>query len=331
MAAGPGEGRALNLASFVLRRLLGALATLVGVVTLVFFLAAGAPGDAAGAVRESGGRISREALEAYRRLHGLDRPLGARFAAWLASAARLDFGRSFQDGRPVAERVAETLPRTLALNGAALALAFLAAVPIGVLAARRPGRAFDRASGLVLDGLFAAPTFVLGLGLLLVFSVALRWTPLFADPEAGLAGVVLPLLSLALPAGAALAQLTRRLTLTALRAPALLAARARGAGAGGESRRALRLSAAPLVAAAATLLPVVVAGSVPVERLFAYPGFGQLLAEAVHARDYPTVLGVAVVAGLVIVVGSLVADLAAAFLDPRLREREDAARRGTAA
>src|SRR5512139_996283 len=212
--------------AYALRRLLSALATLFGVLTLVFLLLSAAPGDpAALAARSSGGRpASPEALAAFRRLHGLDRPLPVQFVTWAARAVRLDLGRSFQDGREVRERLAAALPATLYLNGCALLLAVLAAVPCGVSAARRPGGRFDRVSGAVFDLLFATPSFVLGLLFLLVFSVKLRVTPLFSDPALGPLGVVLPVATLGLGAVALMSRFVRASVRTALDDPAALAA-----------------------------------------------------------------------------------------------------------
>src|SRR5207244_3582637 len=150
---------------------------------------------------------------------------------------------------------------------------------------------FDRVSGAVADVLFAAPTFVLGMLLLLAFSVRLRWTPLFAEPSLGVRGVVLPIVTLALGSIAQAARFVRTCLLDALGSPAALAGRARGESGREVVLRALRRSAVPFAAMGAALLPSAVAGSVLVERLFALRGSGELLAEAVFSRDYPTVLG----------------------------------------
>ena len=308
--------------AYAVRRLFSALATLFGVVTLVFILLAAAPGDPAVlAARSSGGRpASPEAVAAYRRLHGLDQPLPVQFATWAARAVRLDLGRSFQDGRDVRERLAAALPATLYLNGCALLLALLAAVPSGVSAARKPGGRFDRFSGAVFDVLFATPSFVLGLLLLLVFSVKLRVTPLFSDPALGPLGIVLPVATLGLGAVALLSRFVRACVRTALDDPAALAARARGESASGSVRRALRRSAGAFSALAAVLVPSLVTGSVLVERLFSWPGAGRLLADGVFGRDVPVVLGLTLVAGGTVVVASVVGDLVSAWLDPRLRD-----------
>src|SRR5664279_4683990 len=163
---------------FALRRAASALLTLLGVLALVFGLVTAAPGDAAALAARAGGNravaISPEALAAFRHLYGLDRPLTERFLTWVWRAARLDFGRSLLEGQPVTLRVSRALPATLALNTAALLLATLIGVPLGVMAARRSGGRLDRISGFVCDALFSTPTFVLGLVFLLVFSCRLR-------------------------------------------------------------------------------------------------------------------------------------------------------------
>ncbi len=193
-------------------------------------------------------------------------------------------------------------------------------MPCGIAAARRPGGAFDRFSAAAADVLFAAPTFVVGMLLLLVFSVRLGWTPLFADADLGLRGVVLPVVTLALGSVALIARFVRTCLLDAFASPAALAARARGEGTREALARALRRSAVPFAAMGAALLPTAISGSVLVERLFAVRGSGELLAEAVFARDYPTVLGLTVLVSFVVVTGSLLADLVSALLDPRMRE-----------
>lgn len=308
--------------AFVLRRTVAALGTLLGVLTLVFALMTAAPGDPAQLLARSGGArrlVSSEAVEAFRATYGLDRPVPARFARWLVHAATLDFGRSFTDGRPVTLRIQETLPSTLALNAGALLAAALIALLSGILAARRPGAAFDRVSGFVFDVLFAMPAFVVGMLLLLVFAVKLRWLPLFAD-SGSFSGLLLPVSTLALASLAPLARFVRACLLKALRAPATTAARARGESAWEETSRALRRSLVPFFAMGAAILPAAVSGSVLVERLFSMKGSGELLAEAVFARDYPMVLGLTFLVTTVVVLGSLAADVLSAVVDPRTRE-----------
>ena len=312
------------MVSFALRRTAAALATLLGVLVLVFLLLAAAPGDPAALSAHAGATrgiaLSREAVAAFHARYGLDRPMPERFGLWLARAARLDFGSSFLDGRDVAVRIRETLPTTLVLNAAALALALLVAVPCGVFSARRRGGRFDRASGLVFDILFATPTFVTGMVLLLAFAVWLRVTPLFPGSGSGLRGFVLPAGTLALASIAALARFVRACVSDALSETSAAAARARGEGPLEETRRALRRSAVPFAAMGAALVPSMISGSVLVERLFALPGSGRLLADSVFARDYPVVLALTLLAAAGVVAASAIADFASGLLDPRTRD-----------
>jgi ABC-type dipeptide/oligopeptide/nickel transport system permease component len=320
---------------FALRRAASAVLTLIGVLALVFGLVTAAPGDAAALAARAGGSraaaVSPEALAAFRHLYGLDRPVLERFLTWVWRAARLDFGRSLVDGQPVTHRIARAFPATLALNAAALLLATLIGVPMGVAAARRPGGRLDRISGFLCDALFSMPTFVLGLVLLLVFSGWLRVTPLFADAETGLRGFLLPVATLALASLALVARFVRVCVAAALADPAALAGRARGEGPSEEIRRALRRSSAAFAAMGAALVPSVVSGSVLVERVFSLPGAGGLLAEAVFSRDLPTVLALTLLSAVVVVLASLAADLATAALDPRTIRDDEAAAGGVAA
>src|SRR5450759_5337123 len=307
---------------FALNRSVSAVLTLLGVLALVFGLVTAAPGDAAALAARAGGNravaVSPEALAAFRHLYGLDRPVAERFLTWIWRAVRLDFGRSLVDGQPVTLRVARALPATFALNVAALVLACVIGVPLGVAAARRPGGRLDRISGFLCDAFFSTPSFVVGLVLLLVFSGWLRVTPLFADAETGLRGFVLPVVTLALASLALVARFVRVCVAAALADPAARAGRARGEGPPAEIRRALRRSSAPFAAMGAALVPSVVSGSILVERVFSLPGVGSLLAEAVFARDLPTVLALTWCSALVVVAASLAADLIAAALDPRV-------------
>jgi peptide/nickel transport system permease protein len=320
---------------FALNRSVSAVLTLLGVLALVFGLVTAAPGDAAAlAARAAGNRaatVSPEALAAFRHLYGLDRPVVERLVTWVWRAARLDFGRSLVDGQPVTHRITRALPATFALNGAALLLACLIGVPLGVAGALRPGGRLDRVSGFVCDAFFSTPTFVLGLALLLVFSGWLRITPLFADAESGVRGFLLPVATLSLASLALVARFVRVCVAAALGDPAALAGRARGERPSEEVRRALRRSAAAFAAMGAVLVPSVVSGSILVERVFSLPGAGSLLAEAVFARDLPTVLALTWCSALVVVAASLVADLIAAALDPRIAREDEVAVPGAAA
>jgi peptide/nickel transport system permease protein len=307
---------------FALRRAASALLTLLGVLALVFGLLSAAPGDPAALAARAGARaasVSPEAVAAFRSLYGLDRPAAERFGLWILRAARLEFGLSLADGRPVTARISGALPSTVTLNLAALLLALALGVPAGIGAARRLGGRLDRISGALGDALFATPSFVLGLVLLLVFSGWLRWTPLFSDAVSA-RGYVLPVLTLGLPTAAFLARFVRTCVGAALADPAAAAARARGEGSAAAVRRALRRSTVAFAAMGAALVPALVSGSVLVERVFSLPGAGGLLADAVFARDVPTVLALTLLSAGAVVSAAFLADLVSAAVDPRTRD-----------
>jgi peptide/nickel transport system permease protein len=309
------------LVRFWVSRLARGVLTLAGVSGLVFGLMALAPGDPARlALRGERGRgnFAPDAIAAFRKDFRLDEPLPVRFAVWMSRAARLDFGRSLQDGRAVKTRIAETLPITVAVNGAALVLGLFLAGAVGVAASFRPGSRLDRVLGLVFDLLYASPPFVVGLLLLLSFAVSLPLFPLFGGLDEGGRGLVLPVVTLALALVAPAARTIRAIFIEAFRSGPALAGRSRGEDTKAEILRGLRGAAAPLAALCASVLPVLVGGSVIVERLFSIRGTGALLAEAVFARDLPTVLALTLLSTAVVVIGSIAADLTAAFFDPRI-------------
>jgi len=322
------------LIRFLVRRIALAIPTLFGIVVVVFLLMNLAPGSPASAIggAESGRRVSAAAREEMRRLYGLDRPLPERFVQWLGRVARFDLGESFVDRRPVSERIREALPATLALNGLALLLTLVLAIPIGVAAGGRPEGPFDRTSAVVLFALYSTPVFWAALLLQTLLSVKLGWLPLYgvssdAAPE-GLAGLADRLAHLALPVTcltygslAFVARLVRSGVAEARSQDFVTAALARGL-----SRRqalwrhAFRNALLPVVTLLGLLLPGLLSGSVIVERIFAWPGLGRLYFDSILSRDYPVVLGLSLIGGVVTLAATLAADIAAAFVDPRLRE-----------
>lgn len=321
------------MTAYVLRRLLLSVPTLGGIVLAVFLLMRIAPGDPASAIgRLAQRRVPRAAAEAMRRTYGLDRPLPSQIARWFARAARLDFGRSFQDHRPVVRRIAEALPYTLLLNALAFLLALAVAVPLGVAQARRAGSPFDRFSSRAVFLLYSTPSFWMAMILVTLFSVRLEWLPLFGvasdPPPAGaaaafldrLAHLALPLACLTYGTLAFLTRLVRSSVREELSREYVLAARARGLS---ESealwRHAFRNALLPLVTVLGLVLPGLLSGSVIVEQIFAWPGLGRLYFDAVLARDYPLVLGLTFVTAVATLAATLLADIVYSVADPRVR------------
>lgn len=317
------------------RRLGHALVAFAGITFTVFVLVHLAPGDPVD--RYLGGIQARHSSpEMERQLRaelGLDRPLAMQYLDWLHRAATLDFGRSFIDRRPVRDRIAERLPATLALNLAAMILALLLAIPIALRSAARRDGPFDRGSRFLLMVLYALPSFVGGLLLLDLFAVRLGWFPLLgmgANPSPGFGDVVrhaaLPVLALAYGQVALFARYTRSALIDSLGQEFVTAARARGLSwAEIMVRHGLRSALIPLVSLLSVVVPSLLSGSVIIERIFQWNGLGSLFFDAVTMRDYPTVMGLAILTALLTLAASIAADLLYAALDPRVREGESSA------
>jgi peptide/nickel transport system permease protein len=323
-----------TLLRYVAKRIALAVPTLIGLVLCVFLLLRVAPGDPASAAgRQTGRRVSPAAALALRRLYGLDRPLPSQIVSWFSRAARLDFGESFQDHRPVSRRISEALPFTLGLNAAALLLTIAIGVPLGVLQAERAGSFADRGITAVLFLLYSMPSFWVAMLLITVFSVRLEWLPLFGvasdqaatmTPAARLFDLgrhaVLPLVCLTYGSLAFFTGLVRSSVRSASSMEYVLAARARGATrAQALWRHSFRNALLPLTTSLGLLLPGLLSGSVILEQIFGWPGLGRLYFDAVLARDYPVILGLTLVTALLTLAATLFADLLYAAADPRVQ------------
>lgn len=300
--------------------------------TLAFVLAHLAPGDP---FSVDDPRITAATRDALRASFGLDRPLPEQYLRWLANAARGDFGWSFSRHVPVGRALADALPATLLLMGTGLALAFAGGIVVGAWQAARRGTLLARAADGAMLLLYATPDFWLALLALLALA---HWAPVFppggaVDPVMHdfmgpwaraadrLHHLVLPALVVATLAGATIARYQRAALLEVLSAEYVLAARARGLG---ERRvvlrHALRNALGPVVALVGVALPALLGGALFVERVFDWPGMGQLALGAIASRDYPLVTASVAVSGLLVAAGSTVADLLARLVDPRLRD-----------
>lgn len=287
-----------------------------GVCTLVFLLIHLVPGDPVEAMLgESARPADRSAL---REALGLDRPLGEQYLNYLGGLVRLDLGQSFQFQRPVADLLAERIPPTLELAGAALALALALAVPLGVLAARNRGGVLDSgAMGLSLLGI-SIPNFWLGPLLILVFSLWLGWTPV--SGRDGLVSLVLPAITLGTGLAAVLARMVRSSVLEVLGEDYVRTARAKGLSEGAVMwRHALRNAWLPVLTLVGLQLGGLLGGAVITETVFAWPGVGSLLVEAIQNRDYPVVQACVLLISLAYVLVNTVTDLVYALVDPRIR------------
>jgi peptide/nickel transport system permease protein len=301
---------------YVIRRVLLAVPVLLGVATLVFSLIHLVPGDPAQAMLGDGA-APQDVIELRKSL-GLDRPLVTQYVDFLRSAVTGDLGKSFRTGQPVTTMIAERVPATAELAIAAMFVAVILAIPLGVVAAVWRGTAVDYgAMTFALAGV-SIPNFWLGPLLAIVFAVELGWLPV--SGRGTLAHLVLPAVSLGLALAAILARMTRASLLDELNELYVRAARARGVSrAASVTSHALRNSFVPLLTIIALQFGAVLTGAVITETIFAWPGIGRLLIQSIGFRDYPMVQGCILLIAVTYVSVNLLTDLMYGVLDPRIR------------
>jgi peptide/nickel transport system permease protein len=314
--------------TYLIRRLLILLATLLAASLVVFIVLQVLPGDPAALMLGTGARA--DTLAALRHRLGLDAPLWLRYLRWIFGMARGDFGVSYTYSVPVAELIRDRGALSLPLALLAILLSTAIAIPVGVLAAARRGSARDAAMMGVAQVGVAIPNFWLGILLILVFAVHLPWLPASGFPGwsaglgAGLRALILPALALALPQAAILARVTRASVIETLSEDFIRTARAKGLSRSAALwRHAVPNALIPVVTLIGLQFSFLLAGTVIVENVFTLPGLGRLVFQAIAQRDLIVVQDLVVLlAGSVILVNFAV-DLAAAAIDPRQR-RPDA-------
>jgi peptide/nickel transport system permease protein len=321
------------MAKFLIGRLAAALLLLYLVLTLTFFLVHVAPGDPVSLFEDKNRTAAQHAYLLH--LYGLDRPLPVQYLAWLSAVAlHGDWGISFSAQRPVLALVAEALPNTLLLAGAALVVEYGLGLLLGVLAARRPGTVTDHLIRFLSLLVYSQPVFWLGLMAILLFSLAFPILPAshMRSVDAGEMGkvarlvdlgrhMVLPVLVIGLRGAAQSARFVRGSLLDVLSREYILTARAQGL----SERRVvwvhgLRNALLPLIQIFALSFSSLLSGSLLTEVVFAWPGIGRLNFDAIFARDYPVVLATTALSAVLVVFGNLMADLLQGWADPRLRD-----------
>jgi peptide/nickel transport system permease protein len=304
------------MASYLVRRLLLTIPVLLGVATLVFALIHLVPGDPAQSML--GESASPEDVARLRQSLGLDDPLLVQYTSFLTGILRGDLGTSFRYGTPVTSEIRSRLLRTAQLALAAMAVAIAFAIPLGILAAVFRGTAIDHAAmTLALAGI-SMPNFWLGPLLAILFAVVLGWLPVAGTGT--IWHLVLPAITLGAALSAILARMTRASLLEELREPYVVAARARGLSRGrAVLRHAFRNSLIPIVTIVGLQFGAVLTGTIITETIFAWPGVGRLLIQAINFRDYPLVQGCILFIAVTYVAMNLLTDLTYGFLDPRIR------------
>ena len=320
---------------YAARRVVLALPLLLGITFISFMIIHLAPGDPTevitGDLRADATAHTQKIL---REAYGLDKPLHIQYWNWLSRLVRLDFGRSFSpDGRPVLVKIAERLPVTLLLNVVEMLIIVAIALPVGVLSATRQYSVFDKVTTIFVFVGFATPDFWLALLLMILFGVQLGWLPIsglrslnweylsfWGQQTDFLAHLFLPIVVATFGGLAGFSRYMRQSMLEVVRQDYIQTARAKGLvervviG-----KHAMRNAMLPIVTILGLSLPGLIGGSVIVESIFAIPGMGQLMVQAVFERDYPVIMGNLVVVAVLTLVANLLADLSYGLVDPRIR------------
>ena len=313
------------------QRALAGLAVVAGVVTLTFLLLHAAPGDPA--ERLLGPTATTEQVAALRHALELDRPLPVQYASWLGRFVRGDWGTSIATGRPVWTMLRTAWPATARLVALSLLLSYALGLLVGTIQAARSRSRLDTALSVASVTLFALPGYWLGLMLMMLLTYWLRLLPAFgaagmdADFLTGwpwvadqLRHLALPLLTLTVIGVGGTARFARGAMLDVLAQPFVAVARAKGVSETRVlSRHVLRNALSPMLTLLGLSLPALFSGAVFVEAVFAWPGVGRSMVEAVQSRDYPVVMAATAVSAVLVVAGNLLADLLAAWADPRVR------------
>jgi peptide/nickel transport system permease protein len=310
----------------VLRRLFATIPVLLLVSAGVFALIHLTPGDPIDAMMA-------ESVDASVKAHlrkelGLDQPLHLQYLAWMGRILRGDLGRSIRNQEPVIENVGRRIVPSLQLAGLAMAISLVVATPVGILSAARRNTAVDRfGTSFALFGI-CMPNFLIALLLIFVFGVTLRWLPIsgyidpWEEPLAGLRSLVLPAATLGLALAAVVTRTLRSSMLEALSEDYVRTARAKGLDEGTIVRsHVLKNALIPVVTVLGLQLGTLIGGAVITEYVFALPGVGRLVVDAVFARDYPLVQGVVLLIAVGFILTNLMVDVLYGLIDPRIRAR----------
>jgi len=319
--------------TYIAKRLLLVLPTLFLVTTVTFLLVRAMPGDVlmarlaeSGLLGSSAGGFNDAEREALRERLGLNDPLPIQYVKWVGGIATGDFGESLWNNQPVAEVIGNALPATLQLGVMALALAWLLALPLGIISAVRRNTVRDYAARFITIGGIVLPDFWVGVIVILLLSKVWNYFPpllfvgLFDDPRANLEKLILPALILGFRLSAIGARMTRSAMLEVLGSDYIRTAWAKGLNERAVvMRHALRNSVLPVITVLGAQLSILIGGTVIMETLFVIPGMGRLAITSVTARDFPLIQANVLVLSVFVVFANLLVDISYGFVDPRIR------------
>ena len=302
---------------FILKRLCTLIPVLIVVSILVFLMVHVMPGDPARIM--AGDTATEQDVEKIRVAYGFDRPLYEQYFRYISKALRGDFGTSFRTGRPVAQEIAIRFPNTMLLAVAAIVISIVFGIGIGLISATKRNSIFDSVSMvLALVGL-SIPPFYLGLMLMLIFCVILKWLPITA--EVSFVGMILPSLTLSARSLATIARMTRSSMLEVMSQDYILTAKAQGF----NSRKiifshALKNAMNSIVTVAGIQFGTLLGGSVITEKVYGWPGLGELVITAIKARDFPVVQTTILVIAVSFVAVNLFVDVLYVLINPRIND-----------
>jgi peptide/nickel transport system permease protein len=316
---------------YIIRRLLVAIPSLLGISIILFCVLALAPGDPFSEIAANPA-IPPEVAASLRAKFGLDDPVWLRYLHWLSAMAHGDWGFSFASRINVDTLILQRLPTTLIVIGAAQLLAIIVALPVGVLAGTRPYSVFDQIANTLAFIGFSLPTFFTGLLLIMLFSIKLDWLPMVYNAELSSTGwtwlwdqvkqSIMPVMVLGLFQGASLVRYVRSAVLDVVRLDYITTARSKGIGERRViTRHVVRTALIPVVTLVALQMPIVFSGAIVTEQIFRVPGIGSLLISAMLANDTPVIMAVTFVFACLVVFFNLIADVLYGWLDPRISYR----------
>jgi peptide/nickel transport system permease protein len=315
---------------YLIQRLFEVVPILLGLSVIMFALLAFAPGDPIDVMLSHAPQSVGVDIAALKRAYGLDQPVPVRYVRWLGRVVQGDLGWSIQDRMPVRTMLAERIPRSLLLMGSGLLLAIAVAVPVGIYAALRQYSIGDYAVSIVGFVGFSVPLFWMGLGLIYIFSIKLRWLPpggYSSQAATGVASVpdlvrhlVLPMIVIAMYNMAATMRYTRSAMLEVIHQDYVRTARAKGLSESAVTvRHAARNALIPVVTVLALTLPALIGGAPVTESIFSWPGVGQLLVQSVVAGDLVVAQSVLMMLAAMVLVANILADIVYVLIDPRVR------------
>ena len=310
---------------YVVKRLLYAIPVFLGITFVIYLLINLAPGGPL-AILASSGEMSRADLEAMKVTLGLDKPIVVRYFLWLVDLFRGDLGTSYRTSQDVAMMISQRIIPSLTLTGVGILGAIIIGIPLGIISAYKPNSIWDHISTFVAFIGASVPSFFLSLLLIYILAVKMKWFPTSGMYSSGGGDVMDMLHHLALPAFACGIQpignyikQTKSSVLEVLNEEYIKTARSKGlTNTVIILKHAFRNALIPIVTTVSLSIPFLIGGAVVVEQIFAWPGIGSLMITAITSRDYPVIMGVAVLICVVVLVANLILDLVYAALDPRI-------------